>query len=261
LRQEVVVAHGMDDTDFTRHGDKPFRVVGILKRTGTPVDRTVHISLAGLEAIHTDWQTGARAPGRTPAANSTKPIDLTPRNISAFLVGLTSRGSAFQVQRMINDYPSEPLLAILPGAVLQELWDTIGIAEKALLAVSALVGLVGLLGMATALLTGLNERRREMAILRSVGARPKHVLALIVGEVIGLTCAGIILGLVLLYVALLLGRSLVQTEFGIHLELGAPNAYEWLLLAIFFGAGAGIGFWPAWRAYRQSLADGMTIHL
>lgn len=258
LQQSVVVAHGLDDTDFTRHDKKPFRVVGILEATGTPVDRTVHISLQGLEAIHMNWQTGTKTLGAITTPEADK---LTPKSITAFLVGLTSRVSAFQVQRYVNDYPDEPLLAILPGAVLQELWDTIGIAEKALLAVSALVGLVGLLGMATALLTGLNERRREMAILRSVGARPRHVLTLIVGEATALTALGILLGLLLLYLALIFARPVLQTQFGLYVEIDAPTAYEATLLLAVFLSGTVIGLWPAWRAYRQSLADGMIVHL
>jgi putative ABC transport system permease protein len=260
LGHPIVVAHGMDDSDFTRHEDKPFRIVGVLEPTGTPIDRTVHVSLAGIEAIHLGLQSGARTPG-APSADAVRRNDLAPQSITAFLVGLTSRMSAFQVQRAINDYPKEPLLAILPGATLQELWDTIGIAERALLAVSALVGLVGLLGMATALLTGLNERRREMAILRAVGARPHHVLTLIVGEATTLTLLGITLGILLLYLALWFTQSFLQAQLGLHLSIGWPNPREWALVGAIFGAGFVIGLWPAWRAYRQSLADGLTVHL
>ncbi len=59
LGQSIVIAHGAGEVSFALHDDKPFRVVGILARTGTPVDQTVHVSLAGIEAIHADWQGGA----------------------------------------------------------------------------------------------------------------------------------------------------------------------------------------------------------
>jgi putative ABC transport system permease protein len=261
LDQPVIVAHGLVEADFARHDDKPFRVVGILKRTGTPVDRTVHVGLAGLEAIHLDWQSGSRTPGSAVSAADARQRDLTPKGITAFLVGLDSRTAVFSVQRYVNDYRKEPLLAILPGVVLQELWGIIGIAEKALLAVSALVALVGLLVMVTTLLTGLNERRREMAILRSVGARPRHVLALIVGEAFALTTAGVALGFAVLYGVLWLARPTIQSQLGVHLEMTVPSAYEWALVAAVLSAGLLAGLWPAVRAYRYSLSDGMTIHL
>jgi putative ABC transport system permease protein len=261
LRDPLVIAHGAVDVESARHADKPFRVVGILGKTGTPVDRTVHVSLAGLEAIHVDWQSGMRAPGGAVSAEDARRQDLTPRSITAFLVGLDSRTAVFHVQRFVNDYRKEPLLAILPGVVLQELWDAIGVVERALLGVSGLVALVGLCGMITALLTGLNERRREMAVLRSVGARPRHVLALIIGEAATLAAAGVVLGVVLLYLALFVARSFIQTHLGLSIEIGLPSRFEWLLLALVLGASVVAGLWPAVRAYRYSLIDGMTVHV
>jgi putative ABC transport system permease protein len=261
LHDALVVVHGAVDVDSARHSDKPFRVVGILRRTGTPVDRTVHVSLAGLEAIHVDWQSGMRSPGGSVSAEDARRLDLTPRSITAFLVGLDSRAAVFHVQRFINDYRREPLLAVLPGIVLQELWDAIGVAERALLGVSALVALVGLCGMVTALLTGLNERRREMAVLRSVGARPPHVLALIVGEATALAAAGVVLGVVLLYAGLFVVRSFIQTHLGLSIQIGLPDANEWLLLGMVLLASVLAGLWPAVRAYRYSLIDGMTVHV
>jgi putative ABC transport system permease protein len=261
LQDSLLVAHGAVDTDITQHADKPFRVVGILSKTGTPVDRTVHVTLAGLEAIHLDWQSGMRVPGAAVSADDARRKDLTPRSITAFLLGLDSRTAVFHVQRYVNDYRTEPLLAILPGVVLQELWDAIGVVEGALLGVSGLVALVGLCGMVTALLTGLNERRREMAVLRSVGARPRHVLTLLMGEVAALTAAGIALGVALLYLGLLLARSIVQTQLGLAIEIGLPSVHEWSLLAGLLAASLVAGLWPAIRAYRYSLTDGMTVRI
>lgn len=179
LGDPIVVDHGLGRAGFTNHKDKPFRVAGILAKTGTPVDRTVHVSLEAIEAIHVDWRSGTRVPGMAVSAEDARKMDLRPKTITAFLIGLKSRLAAFKVQRQVNEYRQEPLLAILPGVALQELWSLMGTAETALTAISSFVVVAGLLGMLTMLLASLNERRREMAILRSVGARPLHVFGLI----------------------------------------------------------------------------------
>jgi putative ABC transport system permease protein len=261
LGDPIIVAHGANDVSFARHDDKPFRVVGILGRTGTPVDRTVHVSLEAIEAIHVDWQSGAPIPGVTISAEQARKMNLTPKAITAALVGLKSKISTFHAQRYINEYPSEPLSAVLPGVALSQLWDLIGIAEKALLIVSAFVVLVGLFGMLTALLMSLNERRREMAILRSVGARPGHVFALIMGEAGFLTLLGMLLGMTLLYLLLLLGQPIIESRFGIFIEIGGLSQYEWILLGAVVGAGFLVGSIPSYRAYRLSLADGLSMRL
>jgi len=257
----IIVAHGASDVSFAHHDDKPFRVAGILARTGTPVDRTVHVSLEAIEAIHVDWQSGARIPGLSISAEQARAMDLTPKAITAFLVGLKSKIATFQVQRFINEYPKEPLSAILPGVALSQLWDLIGIAENALLIVSAFVVVVGLFGMLTALLTSLDERRREMAILRSVGARPGHVFALIMGEAGFLTLLGLVSGMALLYLSLILGQSIIESRFGIFIPLGGPTPYEWILLGVVLVAGVLVGSIPSYRAYRLSLADGLSVRI
>ena len=265
LGDPIVIAHGTGDVSFARHADKPFRVAGILAPTGTPVDRTVHVSLTAIEAIHVGWESGAAAPGRSPDAEQTRALAatgaLTPKAITAVLVGLKSRIATFQVQRAVNDYPEEPLLAILPGVALADLWSLIGIGQRALLAVSAAVVVVGLFGMLTALLTSLNERRREMAILRSVGARPAHVLALILGEAVFLTLIGALLGVALLYGVLLLGGPLITDRLGLVIGIGPPRPTEGLLLAAVVTAGVLVGLIAGYRAYRLSLSDGLLIRV
>ncbi len=261
LDTPLVIAHGGADVGFARHEDKPFRVVGILERTGTPVDRTVHVSLEAIEAIHVDWQSGAPVPGLSISADQARKLDLKPKVITAALFGLKSKIATFQVQRYVNEYKGEPLSAVLPGAALAELWGLIAIAENALLVVSAFVVVVGLFGMLVALLTSLNERRREMAILRSVGARPVHIFALIMGEAAVLTLLGIGLGLALLYLLLLVGRPFIEVHLGLFIEIGSPTAYEFTLLGAVLLAGFLVGSIPSYRAYRMSLSDGLSLRV
>ena len=139
----IVVAHGLGAEGFSKHDDKPFVVKGILEKTGTPVDHTVHVSLAGIEAIHIDWKGGARVPGMAVGTERIRQMNLQPKSITAFLIGLKSRLAAFRLQRAINDYKREPLLAALPGVALQELWDLMGTAETALAAISLFVVAAG----------------------------------------------------------------------------------------------------------------------
>jgi putative ABC transport system permease protein len=219
------------------------------------------VRLEGIEAIHIDWQDGAPVPGQSISAQQVLTMDLSPKVVTAFLVGLKSRIAVFSVQRFVNQYSKEPLLAILPGVALQELWGLIGVAEKALLAVSGFVVVVGLSGMLIALMTSLNERRREMAILRSVGARPLLVFTLIVGESALLTLLGVTIGISLLYVLLIVSQPLILTRFGIFIAISAISLYELWLIVIICLAGIVIGLIPGYRIYRYSLADGMTIRI
>lgn len=255
----IVVAHGLGSVAFVEHGDKPFKVAGILEKTGTPVDRTLHVSLAAIEAIHIDWQTGARDTRHPVSADEVRRMSLEPKAVTAALIGLNSKLATFKVQRFVNDYAAEPLTAIIPGAALQELWGLVAVAETALSAISAMVVATALLGMVTMILTTLNERRREMAILRSCGARPATILGLLAIEGGLLTLAGTALGTGLLYAGLLALRPTIDRLYGLSLPLAAPSLSEGMTLAGIVAAGFLAALLPAVRAYRLSLADGMTV--
>jgi putative ABC transport system permease protein len=261
LGDKIVIAHGAGETSFALHDDKPFSVVGILQPTGTPVDRTLHVPLAGIEAIHKDWVRGRQVKGLQISAEEALKTDLTPKAITAFLVGLKTKIATFRVQREINDYRKEPMMAILPGVALQQLWDLMSVAEDALFIMSGMVVAVGLTGMLIVMLAGLHERRREMAILRSVGARPVHILWLIVGESLLLSLLGTLVGLILLYAGLIMAQPYIEAEFGLHLAIQAPTLREWLMLGLINLSGAMMGLLPGCRAYQQSLADGMSMRL
>lgn len=258
---EIVISHGLGATSFMNHDDKPFTVTGILRKTGTPVDRTVHVSLEGIEAIHVDWQSGARMPGAGISAEQVRQMDLQPKEITAFLVGLRSRIATFNLQRQINEYRPEALSAVIPGVALQQLWELVAVIEIALLAVSGFVVLAGLLGMLTAILTSLNERRREMAILRSVGARPWQVFALLVSEAGLLAAAGVLGGFAIIYAAMAAVAPWVESSFGLYIAIAAPGSWDALIAGVVVGAALLMGMVPAWRAYRNALADGLTIRV
>ena len=264
LGQRITLSHGLGSLPGelgAEHGDKPFTVVGILAPTGTPVDRTVHVSLQAIEAIHLDWVGGAPIPasaGIKIAPELARKFDLQPKQVTAALVGLKSRVAVFNVQRFVGAYEGEPLLAVLPGVALDELWAAVGLGEKALLAISGLVALVSLVSLVAVVLAGLNERRRELAVLRAVGAGPRQVLVLLAAEGALVTCCGALLGVALAATAVLGAGPWVQQRFGITLAASAPTAEQWALLGAVVLAGMLASLVPGWRAYRLSLADGLS---
>lgn len=253
----IVVAHGL--ASFIHHDDQPFRVSGVLKKTGTPVDRTVIVSLRAIEAIHVDWQSGARTQGQSTPADVIRAMPLEPKAVTAALVGVKSRLQIFGLQRAINEYSAEPLLAILPGVALQELWQIVGIAETALVAVSAMVVVTALIGMMATIFSSLSERRREMAIFRAMGARPHVILGLLVLEAVLMAAIGALLGLALLYIGLSIAQPMIDQAFGLWLPIEAPSWREGAVLLGVVGAGAIVSMVPALRAYRMSVADGMMV--
>jgi putative ABC transport system permease protein len=263
LGQRIVLAHGLGGADgpASEHGDKPFTVVGVLARTGTPVDRTVHVSLEAIEAIHLDWAGGAPIPGLQIAPEHARKFDLAPKQVTAALVGLKGRAAVFNVQRFVAQYEGEPLLAVLPGVALDELWQAIGLGERALLAVSALVALVSLASLVAVVLAGLNERRRELAVLRAVGAGPRQVLALLAAEGLLVTGLGALLGAAAAAVAVVAAGPWVQSQFGITLAASAPTPEQWALFGAVLVAGLVASLVPGWRAYRLSLVDGLSPRL
>jgi len=255
----IIVSHGTGRGAGAEHDDKPFRVTGILAKTGTPVDRAVYVGLEAIEAIHVDWQGGGRVEGLSIPVERVRNMDLTPKTVTAALVGLKSRITTFRFQRFVNEYDEEPLTAILPGVALSNLWSLVGVAERALSAVSLMVIVTALLGLVTTLLASLEERRREMAILRANGASPRTVSVLLTAESGIIALAGALLGLVFLYILLFTLQPLLDSRFGLYLKVDPPGIRECAILAFIVLAGIVAGLIPAWRAYRRSLADGMSI--
>ena len=258
INDNIVVAHGTGKVGLVEHDRNPFRISGILQATGTPVDRAIHVSLEGIEAMHVDWRNGATVRGPGTDAETVRQMELKPKAVTALLIGLKSRAAVFREQRAINTYREEPLLAALPGVALQELWSLVSVAEKALMIVSICVVAAGLINLMSVLLAGLNERRREMAVLRSTGARPLHVFLLLCIESTVLTLGGILMGLLIHYVLLGFGSLFMQQQFGLTILLDLPNSTSITILLLIGLSGFFAGILPALQAYRISLADGLS---
>ncbi len=300
MGDEVSVTHGLGEIGFVNHDHMPFTVVGILAKTFTPVDRAIYVTLEGMEAIHwedgvppasddehlhddeaeaeaasaddghahDDEQEAAHDEAEAAAADdghaheediSIEDVEVT--QVTSFFVGTTDRRDVLQLQRDINDFEDEPMMAVLPGVALNEMWQGLGYAETGLRLVAIFVVLVGLLGMLVSLYTSLNERRREMAILRAVGAGPNRIVALLVLESVCLAAAGALAGLAVVYALLSVGQSIIEAQAGLFIPIRPPGVIELLLLAAVVTAGFLMGFVPAFKAYRTALHDGLAVRV
>ncbi|MEM8772876.1 MAG: ABC transporter permease [Pseudomonadota bacterium] len=263
LGGEFDISHGLKSAGFAEHKDRPFKVVGILARTGTPVDRTIHVSLEGIEAVHIGWNNGAPPIG-SGAALSMNDIDksaLQPDSITAFLVGLKSKSAVLRYQRDVNTFRAEALSAVIPGVALSQLWRVVGAAEQALRGVAVFVIAAGLTGLLTTILTSLNERRREIAVLRSVGAKSRDVFFLLVCEATILAAIGAGLGAAAINLGLALFSTQIEAVAGFPLGGFGLSPYDFYIAAGVIIIGFALGFLPGWLAYRQSLSDGLTVRI
>lgn len=272
LGSEVAITHGLRGTGIMDHVEHPFRVVGILAPTFTPIDRTLFVTMEGIEAMHEGFEQG----GESVAPEDIPPLDSSPvvaegtvaethddhaHLLSAFLIGTRNRVETMRLKREIDTDSVEALSAVMPAVALTELWHSIGFAEDGARLISFAVLLVGLLGMLVSLYSTLQERRREMAILRSLGAGPGRIAALLVFESGLLSALGAVAGVVLVYGVLLVGGGIAERHFGLFIPISAPGRLEWLYLVGVVVAGVLVGLVPAWRAYRNTLQDGLTIRL
>jgi putative ABC transport system permease protein len=265
----IVLTHGHGDGLATDHEDTPFTVSGMLAPTGTPVDRSVIISLAGFEAMHVGWEFGSRP--RMPrsegsASSGNRPAQpgdaitlslLQPERISAVLIGLEARTQVFTVRREIESLSSFRLMAVMPGVTLDQLWQMLSVVEAVLLVMAWLVAVSAALGVAATLLVAMSSRRREFAIFRALGASPAGILLLTMVESVMVCLAGILAGWLLLQVIIVFASDALLGITGIHLVPRVPDADAWLALLGLLATSCLAGLIPAWRAYRMALHDGL----
>lgn len=290
----IVNAHGSGEVSFDLHDDAPFTISGVLAPTGTAVDRMVFVTLEGFDTIHAQED----APLADPLDSTVMPAEghgeddahddhedhgdheahedhedhgdhevtevghgHEPDRINAVYVGLIDRTNVLGLQRAVNERPSDALSAVLPAVALAELWGITGTAERAMRLMAWAVALAGMIGMVVMLSATLDTRRREFAILRSVGATPARIFGLIVTEAAVLTAAGLVLGLVLLTLATVVTDPILSARFGLRLGLDVLGARELATLFVIFCAGLLASLVPAVRVYRMTLADGLAVRL
>ena len=259
INTPLIVSHGLKS--FLEHDDQPFKVSGILAKTGTPVDNTIIVSLEAIEAIHVDWSSGSKVSGKATPIEQIRKMDLSPSNITAVLLGVNSKLKIFQLQRWINEYPEEALSSILPGVALQELWRIVGVVENILLGISSIVILTTLMGMTAIVFSSLSERRREMAIWRAMGASPKIIIGLLMLEAFIISTVSVVISTFLLFILLYFIQPWIDSTYGILVTIEMLSLNDIYIFILFILAAMIVSLIPAMRAYWFSINDGMTIKI
>ncbi len=253
LGKEIILAHGIVSTSFSSHDKKPFHVVGILAPTGTPVDQTIHVQLQGIEAMHAGWQQELGAPATDSGLPPPQLDELVPESITAFMLGLNSRLATFSVQRQINGFAAEPLLAILPGVALSELWQMVGMFENVLRLVSVLVLVAAVLGLGAVLLASVRERNHEIHLLRVLGAPPYYLFFLIELEAVLISLSGMLLGVICLYLCLIFVEDALFANFGLNLNPSVFTKEGFLIMLLVLTAALVAAAIPSMKVYFQAM--------
>ena len=250
IGDKIILSHGIHKKSLQRHDDYPFQIVGILKPTGTPVDRTVHIKLEGIEIIHVGWQNGVQV-FKNKISKELLDSEVEPKSVTAVFVGLKSKLATFSFQRTINNFADEPLLAILPGVALSELWQMMSLLEKSLLLVASLVFVSACFGVSAVLLNSIRERNAEIRLLRIIGASPTFIFALIETENLVIAVAAIVLATFISTVTLVGAEGLIIGAYGIQISPIIDTVVYIRVVAIVLTLTLVAGLVPGWAAYRE----------
>ncbi len=251
LGDTLYLSHGISNSNLALHKNKVFTVVGILNPTGTPVDQTLHIPLEGFTALHINSKDEAAI--QDIRANN---LDLTPRSVTGCFIGVTSKFSIFTLQRRIMNWESEPLMAILPGVALSRLWSSIRTVDTAFFIITILVTVIAFIGLLLALFISLQQRKRELAILRTLGAHPMQISMMLILESLIITVLGVVFGIGLIMVVGLFFKPILEETMGLMLTFHALSFHELYLVLGIILFGGFISFIPAIMAYKNSVSEG-----
>jgi len=257
LGDKLVLAHGIAKTSFSLHTDKPFTIVGILAPTGTPVDQTLHVGLQGIEAIHFNGkeisspQTAEMEKGYH-QHKQPKFAHLQPESITALMLGLKSKMSTFRIQREINNDTQEPLLAILPGVALSELWQMMRILENTLFLISILVFISASLSVSAMLLSSIKQRTREIQLLRVIGAPPLFLFLLIELEALLIAMISCALGATILMISLFFAQNFLASYFSLQISINIFSLNTLIIVIAMLCTSILVATIPSITGYKQS---------
>lgn len=250
LGDKIVIAHGLGAVSFKNHDDSPFTITGILAPTGTPVDKTVHVSLQGIEAMHlppVQLKTVLQEPN-----NTSNPL-VQPDSITAVMVGLTSKFATFTLQRELNNYADDRLMAILPGVALTEMWQMMSSVENLLRFISILIMLSSLFGLSTMLLASMQQREKEIAVLRIIGAGAGTIFRLILIEAMLLAGVASFAAVALVSGVFMVARGWLASQYGMFISANVFTLHTAFVIGAILLATLICSLLPAIDAYRGAI--------
>ncbi len=226
--------HGINFNEEHEHEDE-YVVVGILKPSNTPADRVLWIPLGGVQHMSGHAEESAT-------------------DVSAVLVRLRAPMAGQALDQLYNKKGERLTFAWPIGATMADLFSKIGWFDRVLALVAALVAVVSAGSILASIYNSMNERRRQIAILRALGARRSTVAATIVLEAMAIAALGSVLGM-LVYAGILQGVGLIlRQQTGVVLEVFAYQAVLWWAPLGMIGLSALAGLVPAIKAYRTDVA-------
>jgi putative ABC transport system permease protein len=244
---KIVIAHGLGAISFVNHDQAPFTISGILEPTGTSVNKTVHLSLAAIEAIHLPAK---QLQNLFNNPDAQLPL---PKSIMSVMLRLSNKFATFTLQRQINNYQVDRLMAVLPGIAMAKLWELMAGVENILQIIGYLVLLASLFGLATMLLATMKERQKEIAVLRVLGASPRLIVSLVILEALIISILALFFSLAIVTLSLTLLDGWLAAEYGLFLSHNVLSADLLILSSIIMGATLITALAPWLEAYKKVL--------
>jgi len=232
--------HGLIFDEKNQHSDT-YVVVGVLKPSNTPADQVIWIPLEGLQKMS----------GHDPKLAT---------EVSAVLVKLKADSTlaGFQMDLMYNRQGNRLTFAWPIGTVMAELFAKIGWFNRVLTLVSYLVAIVATASILASIYNSMNERRREIAILRALGARRTTVFTCILLEAASISFLGMLAGFVLYGIIFTIVAGIIRAQTGVVLD---PLKFNIVMLwapASLIALGTLAGIVPALKAYRTDVAENLV---
>jgi putative ABC transport system permease protein len=234
--------HGLNyaskPADNVQH-EEIYVVVGILEASNTPADRVVWIPVAGIQNMA----------GHDPA---------TAQDVSAALVKLRDPAAGFRLDQLYNKQGDRLTFAWPIGTVMAQLFDKIGWFDNVLTLVAWLVAVVAAASVLASIYNSMSARRRDLAILRALGARRRIIFTAIIAEATTIAAIGAACGFFVHFALLFGAASLVRTQTGVVIEPFQPG-WVWLWApAALMGLAALAGTVPAFKAYDVDVASSLS---
>jgi putative ABC transport system permease protein len=227
--------HGLAFDPKSEHADD-FVVSGILAPTNTPADRVIWIPLRGLQTMS----------GHDPKAAT---------DVSAVLLQLRAPTAGFMLDTMINKQGNKMTFAYPVGAIIAELFGKIAWFDQVLALVAYLVALVAAGSVLASIYNSMSARRRDLAILRALGARRRTIFGAVVAEAACIGALGAVAGFAVYYGLFVGVAKVIRAQTGVVLDLSAGHPVLWMCPLAMIGLCALGGIVPALKAYRTPVAE------